>query len=194
MQACRKPTPPLFAALWMLAGLFGLSAATAHEATDAATLDARRLAPLLRVTGKPGPPPPGVADLKFNELFKLPIGPRGLEPTDKLLGLDGKRVRIFGYMVNAEEPAPGPFILAPLAVSTAEKEDGPADDLPATVVFVHLAQGEREIIPHVSGLLKLTGVLSLGPKEEPDGRVSAVRLLADPALSKNLLRQRPKSH
>ena len=76
-----------------------------------------------------------------------------------------------------------------LAVSMAEKEDGPADDMPATVAFVHVENGKDWVVPHVPGLLKLTGILSLGPKEEPDGRVSAVRLLADADLSRKLLAQ-----
>ena len=150
-------------------------------------LDGKHAASLLQFKGKPSPPPHGVEDIKFREFFKMPIGPRGLEPTDKLLGLNGKRVRIFGYMVNAEEPSAGPFILAPLAVSMAEKEDGPADDMPATILFVHIANAEGLIVPHIPGLLKLTGTLDLGNQEETDGRVSAVRLHLDPGLSKKLL-------
>jgi len=150
-------------------------------------LDGKHAASLLQFKGKPSPPPHGVEDIKFREFFKMPIGPRGLEPTDKLLGLNGKRVRIFGYMVNAEEPSAGPFILAPLAVSMAEKEDGPADDMPATILFVHIENAEGLIVPHIPGLLKLTGTLDLGNREETDGRVSAVRLHLDPGLSKKLV-------
>jgi len=150
-------------------------------------LDGKHAASLLQFKGKPSPPPHGVEDIKFREFFKMPIGPRGLEPTDKLLGLNGKRVRIFGYMVNAEEPSAGPFILAPLAVSMAEKEDGPADDMPATILFVHIENAEGLIVPHIPGLLKLTGTLDLGNQEETDGRVSAVRLHLDTGLSKKLL-------
>jgi len=187
------PTCP--AAMLLLAGLFAFNTAGALESKEhpASQLDARRVASLLLVKGKVPPPPAGVADLKFHEFFKMPIGPGGLEPTQKLLGLNGKRVRIFGYMVNAEEPSPGPFIIAPLAVSLAEKEDGPADDLPSTTVFVHINHGEDRLVPHIPGLLKLTGVLSLGGQEEPDGRVSAVRLLVDPDLSKSLLGGQPPS-
>jgi hypothetical protein len=179
----------------MLAGLlaFGGAFAEAGKEHSANPKDTQRVASVLQVKGKVTPPPAGVTDIKFREFFKMPIGPGGLEPTEKLLELNGKRIRIFGYMVNAEEPSPGPFILAPLAVSMAEKEDGPADDMPATVIFVHLENGKDWIVPHVPGLLKLTGVLSLGAKEEPDGRVSAVRLQLDPDLSKKLLGKNPAS-
>jgi len=193
MQACHKPILKYPAAMLLLAGMLAFGAAGAREgqSSQAHALDARRVASALQVKGNIAAPPAGVADLKFREFFKMPIGPLGLEPTDKLLGLNGKRVRIFGYMVNAEEPSPGPFILAPLAVSMAEKEDGPADDMPATTVFVHINNAEDRLVPHVPGLLKLTGILSLGGQEEPDGRVSAVRLLVDPELSKSLLGKNP---
>jgi len=168
--------------------LTALSPAAAQAAeNNIQELDGQRAAAMLQAKGKPAPPPAGVSDIKFREFFKMPIGPGGLEPTEKLLGLDGKRVRIFGYMVNAEEPSPGPFILAPLAVSMAEQEDGPADDMPATTVFVHIENGDRRLVPHIPGLLRLTGTLELGNREEPDGRVSSVRLRVDPDLSRKLL-------
>jgi hypothetical protein len=66
------------------------------------------------VRGELAPPPPGVAELKFREFFRLPIGPRGLEPSAKLQSLDGKRVRLIGYMADREEPASGFFTFAPL--------------------------------------------------------------------------------
>ena len=36
----------------------------------------------------------------FNEFFKMPVGRFGLEMTDKLKGLDGKKVRLRGFMVK----------------------------------------------------------------------------------------------
>lgn len=163
------------------------SVAQAEDHSRGHELNAKPFASLLQVKGKPTPPPAGVEELKFREFFKLPIGPQGLEPTEKLLKLNGQRVRIFGYMVNAEDPSPGPFILAPLVVSMAEKEDGPADDMPATTLFVHIEHADKFVVPYVPGLLKLTGTLDLGNQEEPDGRVSAVRLKLDPDLSRKLL-------
>jgi hypothetical protein len=181
---------PVFLLPALLMGVLASSsvfANPAHESHATPDADAKRIAPLLAVNSKLPPPPPGVTDIKFREFFKMPIGPQGLEPTEKLISLNGKQVRIVGYMVNAEEPPAGPFVLAPLAVSMAEKEDGPADDVPATTVYVHVANGENWVVPYVPGLLKLTGTLSLGGKEEPDGRVSSVRLMLSPEFSKKLL-------
>jgi hypothetical protein len=144
-------------------------------------------ATVFNVRGEIGAPPAGVTDLKFREFFRLPIGPRGLEPSQKLLALDGKRVRLIGYMTDREEPAAGFLILAPLPVSIAEAEDGPADDMPASVAYVHLDSYSEQVLPYVPGLLAFTGTLSVGAREEADGRVSTVRLLLDGDASRVLL-------
>src|SRR5882672_2473916 len=81
------------------------------------------------------PAPPGVTDLKFSELFK-PIGPRGLEYSDKLRALDGKKVRMLGYMVNQSQPVPRTLLLSPVPVTLHEEEYGLAEDMPATIVHV----------------------------------------------------------
>ena len=119
-------------------------------------------------------------DLSFKEFYAFPIGPRGLEPTQKLLSLNNKRIHITGFMVKEEEPIAGLFLLTSLPVSLAEKEDGPADDLPATTLFVHMpARDASSINPYRSGLWDLTGTLQIGNQQESDGRVSYTRLLLD---------------
>jgi len=121
------------------------------------------------------------AELRFSDFYVLPIGRMGQQPTETLLGLDGKRVAIRGYMVAEEEPFPGLFILAPLPVRLAERADGPADYLPPATVFVHLPASHRdELVRHLGSPLEVTGTLELGPREEQGDRVSYVRLqLAD---------------
>jgi len=118
--------------------------------------------------------------LGFRDFFKLPIGPRGLEPTATLLRLREQRVRVQGYMVKEEEPVPGLFMLTPTPVVLAERADGPADYLPAATLFVHLTgDNEQTIIGYRPGLWTLSGLLRLGAQHEPNGRVSYVRLLLD---------------
>lgn len=56
---------------------------------------------------------PDAPVLSFRDFYKLPVGPRRLEPTHKLLTLREKRVRVQGYMVKEEEPLPGLFMLTP---------------------------------------------------------------------------------
>jgi hypothetical protein len=145
----------------------------------------------LAVHGELPPPPAGVTNIKFGEFFRMPVGPRGLEPTEKLLALNGRRVRLVGYVVREEEPVPGRFLLSPLPVSLGDEDESLADDLPPTAVFVHLQGVKDRRVPYIDGLIKLTGVLELGPQEEGGGRISSLRLLLDPQLSKQILGAKP---
>lgn len=120
-------------------------------------------------------------DLSFCDFYQLPIGPAGLQPTEKLLQLRGKTVRIVGYMVHEENPTPGIFMLAPQPVSLADIEDGPADDLPATVITAHMPSADaQQVLSYRPGLWDLTGKLEVGNTEENNGRISYVRLILDP--------------
>jgi hypothetical protein len=136
---------------------------------------------------------PDVTDLKFSDFFKMPVGPRGLQPTEKLLGLNGKRVRIQGYMARQDQPVAGTLLLTPLPVTMGDADEGLADDLPATAVFVHLDSGGRSV-PYVPGLIRLSGVLSVGSQDEAGGRVSTVRLTLDAAASDEFLRTLQQRH
>jgi len=119
-------------------------------------------------------------ELKLNEFYKFPVGPKGLEPSAKLLSLNNQRVHITGYMVEEEDATKGLFMIAPLPVSLSEKEDGPADDLPAATVFVHVpAADQNKIITYRPGLWELTGILQLGNQDEANGRMSYTRLILD---------------
>jgi len=133
-------------------------------------------------------------ELQFNEFYKNPVGPYGLEPTSKLLSLNGKRVHIQGHMTQEEQPTPGIFILAALPVNIPEKEDGPSDDLPGATVFVHMpADDANKTLAYRTGLWDLQGILQLGPKEEANGRVSYVRLLLDQSATQELSTSENKS-
>lgn len=124
--------------------------------------------------------PPKETDLNLKEFYKFPVGPRGLEPTQKLLSLKDKHVRVTGYMVKEEEPTAGLFMLAPTPVSMAEKEDGPADDLPPATLFVHIPPADKnKIIAYRQGLWQLVGILELGNQEEANGRMSYTRLILE---------------
>lgn len=135
------------------------------------------------------PLPAGVTELRFNEMFKMPIGPKGLEPSAKLLSLNGQMVRMVGYQASEEEPVPGRLVLVPLPVALTEEDESLADDLPASAVFVHFGEaGSKARLPNFAGLIVLQGRLEVGALDEADGRVSGVRLRADPAVSAVLVR------
>lgn len=150
-------------------------------------------------TGAPTPElpplPEGVSELKFAELF-LAIADRGLEYTPKAKALDGKRVRILGYMVRSCSCVPGRFMLTPVPVTLHDHEMGPCDDLPATTVFVDVPPLRRALqqVQHLPGLFLATGKLSLGGRDETDGRRSWVRLeLERPAAQHPAIATRPEA-
>ena len=117
-------------------------------------------------------------EIRFDEMFN-PIGPGGLEYSARLRNVEGRRVRLRGYMVAREAAPPGTFLLTPLPVQLHETEYGLADDLPPTTVLVEAPVWQGRTVPHRSGLLTVTGILQLGNREEPDGRISSVRLVLD---------------
>jgi len=172
----------LGACLSLVVAVFAANAG-AHESNGVQQVSWSETPAAVAVVGDLPPPPAATSEIKFREFFKLPIGPRGLEPTAKLISLDGKRVRLLGYMVQQEKPAVGAFIVAPLPVSIGEEDESLSDDLPASAVFVHLPSSKAMAVPYIPGLIKLTGELSVGAREEADGRVSAVRLQLDPEIA-----------
>ena len=122
-----------------------------------------------------------VTELRFRDFFRLPVGPTGLDISDTLRQADGQTVRLVGYMVQQENPVPGRFMLAPRPVQMSEHADGEADDLPPAMVMVYLDQAQRDwAVPHIRGLVSVSGRLSVSRVEELDGRVSWVRLQLDP--------------
>jgi hypothetical protein len=132
------------------------------------------------------PAPDGVTDLKFADFFKRPVGPRGLEYTENLKQLDGQRVRLLGHMVRQCDPLPGMFLLSPQPVQLHEHEYGPADELPACAVHVFTSVETNKPLPFTPGLLLLTGRLSVGPRDEADGRRSTARLQLDSPVASPL--------
>jgi hypothetical protein len=124
--------------------------------------------------------PAGVTQLEFSDFFRHPVGPRGLELTESLLQLEGKRVRILGYMIQQSDPASRCFLFSPRPVKMHEREYGFADELPASTMHVFTDASAPETVPFTPGPLLLTGTLSVGNRQEPSGRVSLVRLQLDP--------------
>ena len=156
-----------------------ITLASATEAPSATTSGTNELLSLVASNSFP-PLPPDVTELKFNEFFRQPIGPRGLDFSEKLRSLEGRRIRILGYMVRQDQPAEHCFLLAPVPLTLHEDEYGLADDLPATALHVFTTADAPARTPYTPGLLLLTGKLSLGNQTETDERISIVRLKLDP--------------
>jgi hypothetical protein len=126
------------------------------------------------------PLPAGVTELKFSDFFVMPVGPRGLELTDKLKNRDGQRVRMLGYMVRQEHGLPGTFLFTAIPLQLHDHDSEHADDLPPGTVYVSVPTVRDREAPYAPGLMLLTGTLSVGPREEANGRISLVRLALDP--------------
>lgn len=158
--------------------LFGTKLASLVRTIAAASCAASVLVTTPASAQRPGA---DVVDLKFASFFTQPVGPRGLSISDGLRAADGRRVRLVGYMVAQEQPLAGQFMLTPRPVQMSEHADGEADDLPPSTVTVLLDPRQRDrLVPHHSGLISLTGRLSVGRAEDALGRVSWVRLQLEP--------------
>lgn len=130
-------------------------------------------------TSAPLPPPPeGVVDLRFHDFFG-PIGDRGLDYSPTLRALDGRRVRLVGFMVRESEHAPGLLLLAGWPLTVQTKGSCTYDDAPPTAVHVLLPTATPRPVPYRPGRLILTGRVELGPRPEADGRISTIRLFLD---------------
>jgi len=155
-----------------------------------------------------GPAPEGVTDLAFRDFFKTPVGAYGLEMTDTLKALNGKKVRVVGFMVKEDLHAcsscvpdgakmtpeqlarqatvPGRIMLTPHRSTVAKWHFGLSDDLPPQTVFITIPEMQGKIIQYRPEPLLLIGTLSVGNQTEEDGRISVVRIVLDTASSATL--------
>ena len=165
-QRAHRQIRTLLLALALAGG--GLTSAQAQEAPASAPQQAAQ--PLL-----------------FKDFFQQPLGPKGIQLTNTLLHADGQTVQLTGFMVQQEQPSLGRFMLTPRPVRMSEHADGDADDLPAAWVMVYLDESQKDFaVPHVRGLIAVSGVLSVGRLEESDGRVSWVRMQLKPEATRGM--------
>ena len=126
-------------------------------------------------------PPKGTQELKFQEMFQMPVGPKGIQASERLLSLDGQRVRMVGFMVRSSGPRSTAFILAPMPVEISDEDEAEADDIPFNAVLVKLSTPATQSIPNLDGLLKVSGVLHVANVEDPDSsRIFPVTIDLDP--------------
>lgn len=138
--------------------------------------------------------------LEFQSFFKMPIGPKGLEATEKVTQSNGKLVRLKGFMVNSETPTRGGFILAPRPIQLSEHADGDANDLPASVCWIYLDSSQKNwVVPYIPGPVMVEGLFSFKRMEAPDGSIAWFHLqLAPDAISEihaeNLVHKGTQTH
>jgi len=122
------------------------------------------------------------AALAFLDFFR-PV-PAKLQPSDKLLALDGQRVRIVGFMARMEDGPAGAFYLASRPVSCDEGGAG-TGDLPPDAVLVVVPWSAGAEIPFLAGPLEVVGVLHLGAATRPDGAPARIRIVLDSPTAKS---------
>jgi hypothetical protein len=124
---------------------------------------------ILLSTGEP-------AALAFSDFFR-PASTK-LQPSDRLLALDGQRVRIVGFMAQMEDGPSGAFYLAARPVNCDEGGAG-TGDLPPDAVLVVVPWSAGAEIRFLPGPLEVVGTLHLGAATRQDGSPSRIRIVLD---------------
>ncbi|MFN7928907.1 MAG: hypothetical protein U0Y68_13355 [Blastocatellia bacterium] len=117
--------------------------------------------------------------LSFYEFF-APT-PNVLQPSEKLLRLQGKQVRIVGFMAQMEDAPTGAFYLCPRPIQCDESGAG-VGDLPVASVLVIAPAMKGKKIPFIARALAVTGILEVGKSGDGETALAPIRLiLAAPA-------------
>lgn len=182
--------------VWMLACGTALAHGISEPAPAVAPGDVPRQ---LVVRGPLETPSRDVTELRFQDIHTRPFGPRGLELSEKATRLDGRRVRIVGYMLNQSPPAEDGLFLSPVPATVGAQDEGLADDVPASALFVRLpdsalARAKRHWVPYLPGPLVFEGTLRLHRHVDPvGGRAVDIQLDVDKAMARRLLKLKPAS-
>ena len=98
----------------------------------------------------------------------------------RLQSLNGRVVKLAGYVAASEQPLHGAFYLCPVPVFLDEGGAG-TGDLPPDSVRVTVAGRPGWMAPPAPRPIEVVGRLDLGYREDTDGQVSWVRLTVEPA-------------
>ncbi|MEA4845928.1 MAG: hypothetical protein VB106_01715 [Clostridiaceae bacterium] len=118
----------------------------------------------------------GPVEIKFSEMYSGSSA-RGLKFSDKLTGLDGKKVVMTGYMAPPLKPAFNFFVLTrqPMSICPFCNSDA---SWPEDIVLIFLPKGDDRT--PTDSVLRVTGTLELGSHTDPDtGFVSQARIYSD---------------
>ena len=111
--------------------------------------------------------------LAFSEIYKS-VGVLGMQFSDKLLSLKGKRISIKGFMAPPLKAEASFFVLTrePVALCPFCNSDS---DWPADILVVYLGS-DQEFVQN-SQPIEVSGVLEVGPESDPQtGFYSRLRL------------------
>lgn len=117
-----------------------------------------------------------VVKLEFREF--LAPSTNDLKPSDKLRSLQGKRVRIIGFMAEMEHMPDGYFYLCSRPV-LCDESGGGIGELPIDAVRVIVRVRKEQPIKFLAPPIEVSGVLELGGQSELEQDSWAVRVLTD---------------
>lgn len=136
---------------------------------------------------KPSPPVVSQAPLpefsrwpefRMTELFQHPVGPLGLEYKPEAKALDGRQVRVLGFMARTDWTDTSVFLLAPHPIILHDREYAACDEIPSGSVLVKMPPGEQASF--TPGLLMLCGTLHTQRVDAPGDRYLWASLDLDP--------------
>ena len=131
--------------------------------------------------------PRQITELRLRDFYRSPAGSTGLDSSDTVRHADGESVRLLGYMVEQENATPGRFLFTPRPMPMRGHADAELDDLPHPIVVVNLSPGQQDwAVPHVPGLVAVSGRLSVNRFQERGGRVSQVHLQLDANAARSM--------
>lgn len=126
----------------------------------------------------PAPQGEAATPLDLRALYVARGGKLAIAP--EVEALNGKAVRVRGFMVQMEEAPRGYFYLATHPVEQDESGGG-TGDLPVQSLLVRVPELAGQEIPWRARPVEVVGTLQVGREEEADGRVSSIRvILAEP--------------
>lgn len=114
--------------------------------------------------------------LSFEEVFVTPAGPKGLEYTAKIKGLNGRKICITGFMVRHADIDTSAFLFCATPRVYNEREEGLADSIPPHMLYVILPVRGHDAPAWRREKMTLYGTLELGGHQELSGRISHLRL------------------
>lgn len=126
------------------------------------------------------PPPEGVAELSLTELLTASKNASGVDYSARAWELNGKMVRVNGYMVSQSTPIPWAILLSPVPQTAHEREYFLCDDLPISTIHVFFPKSAQPLIPFHPEMVAIIGRLELGGRTEADGRTSMARIFVKP--------------
>lgn len=123
-------------------------------------------------------------ELRFRDFFSHCTGNDGNQSpqiSDRWRQAEGKKVRLVGYMLPQEHACPGGFVLTGQPCQADHLRTGLSDARVPAAVRVEFDDAHRDwTVPHLKGLVEVSGVLQVGRHTNPQGYSALATLQLQP--------------